>query len=575
MKKNLIFFAISLAATGAFAQATPQILLGVYGQKLSPDGKWIVAESPDAKIIYDRTTEFEDAGFFPDTYFGNGNTFALDGICVGSTMSDEGVVYKSGEMINVQAVKDASFCALNGITSDAKRVCGTISNPDGGRGKVMYVPFYLDMDETGIDGIIHYLPYPDKDFMDDTPQYINAVWISNDGKTILGQVIDGSGMYVYPIVFKENEAGEWTYSFPTESFWNPNKIELPENPGEFEMTPPDAKSYMTPEALAEYETAYNNWITNGYDPDLYPEPTDYMTEEAKAEYQKAKEEYQAAADAYDAKNFAFLDARNQIFDESTPFVQNGFAMNADGSKFAAASQITVPNDDPMAWMPFKTIFETYIFDINEGTYSKVESQYTDIVPTQMFSNGQVLGSTPAQGETPTRSYIFIPGNKDYIAIEKYLEETNPDAAKWIYDNLTAEVMTGYDYETDTYTYETMVLTGHVAASEDFSVIAGGVQTYFFPDEEMASIGYMTYVFEGLNTAVKSVSTDNSIVKVLPNGVLSICGNVSELAIYDLSGRNVLRMAEASGNVATALNNGIYVLSYTDSEGNKVSKKIAF
>lgn len=577
MKKTLLLGAMCLAASGAFAQVAPEILPYLYGQKISPDGKWIVGESPDGEsmVVYDRTTDPEDAGVFSQMYIGNGNTFSLDGTCVGSTWMDEGILINGGEMVFVEAVQGASFCALNGITADAKRICGTISNPDQEPGVMMYVPFYLDMDETGENGEVHYLPHPDKDFVKDTPQYVSAVWISNDGKTIVGQVVDASGMFIYPIVYKENEAGEWAYSLPTEVLWNPNNIELPENPGDFDMEYPQPTAYMTTEEEEAYNEAYNAWIESGYDSALYPEPTDFMSEEDKADYSQALEEYQKASEEYNEKIFAYVDTRNQIYDESVPFLQNGLAMNADGSKFAAASELYVPNDDPMSWMPFKTVYETYVFNTADGSFTKIESKYTDIVPNQLLADGQIIGSTPAQGLTPTCSYVYLPGNDDYLPLEEYLAINNPEAAQWINENLMAEVETDYDPETWEPIYTPMLTTGHISVSDDFSVIAGGVMSYMLPDEEYAEYGYMTYVFDGMRSAVKAISADNASVKALRGGVLVINGVVSDLAVYDFSGRKLFSMNEASGNVNTNLNNGIYVVAYTDKDGNKNSTKVAF
>lgn len=565
-----------MAAAGTYAQMAPEILPYLYGQKVSPDGKWIVGEDAGGSIvIYDRTTGHEEAGVFESVYYGNGNTFALDGTCVGSTWGDEGVIFKDGEMVWVESLEDVEFCGLNGITADAKRICGLISNPVESGDVAMFVPIYIDLGEDGEYGEPHYLPYPDKDFTGSVPQYASATWISNDGKTILGQVVDASGMFIYPIVYKENESGEWSYTLPSESLWNPNGIELPENPGEFEMDRPDPYSYMTPEEVAEYQDAYQDWVNSGYNPDLYPTPEDFMSDEAKAEYDAYYEEYQAAAKIYDAKISAYLEARAQMYDESTPFLQNGMAMNADGTVFAAASDHTVFVEG--SFWPV-SVYETYVFDINAGTFTRIESQYTDIVPNQVLAKGEIIGSTPANGMAimPPLSYVFTPGASDYVPFETYLETTNPEGAEWMKENLMAEIPVSYDPETFEEFYESVLVTGHISASDDFSVVAGGIFSYVLPNEEYAEMGYLTYVFENLKgSSVNSVVADNSSVKALRGGVLVISNTVSDLAVYDLSGRKLFNAASAKGSVNTSLKSGIYVVAYTDMEGNKVAKKVNF
>lgn len=574
MKKALLLGMMCVAAAGTYAQVAPDVLPYLYGQKISPDGKWILGEGTDASIIiYDRTTGPEDAGRYDEVYYGNGNTFALDGTCVGSTWGDEAVIFKDGEMKYVEALEEASFSTLNGITPDGSRVCGLVSNPD--EKGMMYVPIYIDADEDGEYTKVKYLPHPDKDFMNDIPQYVSAVWISNDGNTILGQVVDASGMFIYPIVFKENESGEWSYTLPTASMWNPEGLEIPENPGEFDMTYPDPKSYMTAEDLERYDAAYQAYVDSGWDWNLYPEYTDFMSEEKKAEYDRALAEYQAAAKIFDEKVNKFYNVRNEIYDASVPILQNGFAMNAEGTMFAAASTMTVENDDPMAWMPFKTIYKTYIFDIVSGSVSKIESKYDDVIPNQVLSKGEIIGSNPSMSTT-TLSYVYLQGAEDYVPLEEYLASTNPSANEWITNNLMCEIPVDYDYETGEEIYESILNTGHVSASDDFSVIAGAVFAYMLPDEEYAEMVYMTYVFEDLKgSGVKSIVADNSSVKALRGGVLAISNTVSNLAIYDLSGRKLFNVATAKGKVNTNLKNGIYVIAYTDKEGNKVSKKVNF
>ncbi|MCM1490339.1 MAG: hypothetical protein NC095_05880 [Muribaculum sp.] len=573
MKKSLLFCMMCLTAAGMSAQAVPEVLPYLYGQKVSPDGKWIVGENPEGSIVvFDRTDDPSKAGVFEEVYFGNGNTFAADGTCVGSTYSDEGVIYKDGEMIMVESLSTQKFCALNGITLDGSRICGTLSNPTMEKGGVMFVPFYMDLNETGEYGDPVYLPYPDKDFTGHAPQYVSAVWISNDGKTMLGQVVDDSGMFIYPIVYKADASGEWSYTLPTESLWNPNHLELPEDPGDFNLKYVEPTDYMTAEQQQEYDEAYQNWQASGYDPDLYPNYVDFMSEDERAAYEKAAEEYNEAAATYNEKIQVYLETRNQIYEESVPFLQNGFAMNSDGTKFAAASETYV--DDPSSWWPV-AVYETYVFDIENGTYSKIESKYTDIVPNQVLAGGEIIGSTPASGEI-TLSYVYLPGSSDYVPLEEYLATTNPGVAEWIDNNLMCYVLTDYDWETGEETYSEALNTGHASVSDDFSVIASGLFAYMLPDEELAENVFITYVFADLQTSgVNGVVASNSDVKVMRGGVLSVSNTVSDLAVYDLSGRKLFNLANAKGNVNTNLKHGVYIVTYKDMEGNNQSKKVTF
>lgn len=580
MKKSLLLGMMCAAAAGVFAQTAPQVLPYVYAQKISPDGRWILCESiQDGIAVCDRLAGEDGFVYYTEGAMSNGNVFANDGTCVGSTFyGDMAVIFKDGEMVPVEALADVSFCNLNGISADGLRICGTISNPEMAPGKIMYVPFCIDKDASGEYSQVKYLPYPETDFLGKVPQYVSAVWISNDGKTVLGQVIDASGLAIYPIVYKESASGEWSYSLPSESLLNPNHIELPEDPGDFEMTPPNVKNFMSPENQALYQQALDDWAAGGYQgewPGNHPE--EYMTPEEIEEYNAYVEVYNAYAEQYNAALDAYMEARIQIFNESVLFLQNGFALKADGSKFAIAQEFSYEEEGGDDWWPnIVTEYITYVFDTNDGSFVKYDNTRKDLIPNQILANGEVLGSTPANGEIPTVTYILMPGSTEYISLCDYLASTNPEANQWITDNLTAEVITGYDFETGDYITETMTLSGHAAASEDLSVIASGVMSYYLPDDELAEMGYMTYVLSGLQSGVKAVaSADKSGVKAMRGGVIVVSNTVSNLQIADLSGRVLFNAPEAQGTIDTNINGGIYVVTYTDIEGNKVSKKVCF
>lgn len=576
MKKALLLGMLSVAGAGAYAATTPEILPQFYARYVSIDGKWLTGELPDGStLLYDRTTSPEEAGVFEDVYLGNGNMIALDGTCVGSTYLDESVIFKGTEMIYVDALFDYDFSTLNGITPDGSRVCGAVSDVER---KSMYVPMYMDRDENGEYTEVNVLPHPDKDFTGSNPQYCSATWISEDGRTILGQVVDASGMYIYPIVYRQAASGEWTYSLPSESLWNPNNIVIPEDPGEFEMKVPDVKDFMTAENREKYEADYLAWQQSGYQDDLYPDNhiENYMSAEEYAAYDAYYNEYKDAADIYNAKFSAFLEARAQVYDESSPFIQNACAMNLKGTKFVSTA--AKYERDPLSYFP-KEIYTNYIFDIEAGTFETIDSKYDNVMGHQILANGDILACTPANvymTGLPTVSYAYKQGGDDFIPFEEYLAESNPDAAAWITEDLTADILTGYDDETYEEIYTRMVVSGIVSASDDFTTVAGGVFAFMLPDPEIQEMTYMTYLFTDLEgSGVKAISADNYLVKASRGGILSINGSVSDLGIFDISGRQLFKASKAQGIVNTNVKNGIYVLSYEDKEGNRVSTKIVF
>ena len=76
--------------------------------------------------------------------------------------------------------------SLHSITPDGSRVCGMI----GGGSAYRNLPIYCDIDANGNFSEPQVLPFPDKDFFGSRPQYCSATWMSDDGKTVAGQVKD-------------------------------------------------------------------------------------------------------------------------------------------------------------------------------------------------------------------------------------------------------------------------------------------------------------------------------------------------------------------------------------------------
>lgn len=585
MKKTLLL-GISLVATlASYGQSVgkPLQINEFYAQKISPDGKWLygITESDEGVIVNLETNEYKA---FYQRSLGNGNVLSVNGLAVGSTDdTSQAIIIRDADVIYQPILNQYWYSNINGITSDGTLAVGAVG-ADGSTGGIddvnqTYLPFIAEVDEYGECGNLTILPHPEKDYSGRVPQYSSATWVSDDGKTVLGQLIDYSGMFIHPLVYQQDDAGKWSYVLPAESLINPLHIELPEFPGEFDYSrEPDPLNYMTKEMQEEYIEDMEYWETDedgAYDEENYPGNNldYYMTPEKYAEYLSAMVDYYDYITAYNDEVNAYLEAFYYMVDTSVGFLQNGSAMNRQGTLAAltATSYIETGELEPL------TVYSVYLYDIPNGTLSKIESKYTDIIVGQVLDNGIVLGSTP--NAAYTAAYVYVPGAEDFVPVEEYLMAGNPAAVDWMRENLVHNIMDTGDSGINPYSASTRadtadgipMITGFGVASDDFSVFAGGVPSYLYSTE----VGYMTYVFGDLSTTgIKTITTAGAAaVKPLGNGILSVDGNVYDLSVVDLSGRTVFSKHNAEGLVETGLAHGLYVVIYTDSKGQRLSQKI--
>lgn len=208
------------------------------------------------------------------------------------------------------------------------------------------------------------------------------------------------------------------------------------------------------------------------------------------------------------------------------------ALSSDGTKFAATQAIPgeVDNFD---------IYKIWVFDLENDTYSIIESENPDIVATGILNDGTVYGTFFA---TINISYIKTPGMTDFIDFAEYIIQVDPTAKEWIDENL---MITVNDVTTSGEVVELIMPdTGQVFVSNDLSVIAAGknggdVYSYVFSDLPPLEEG------DGEGDGDASVS---ELEKNL-EGVYKV---------YNLTGVNVLTTSEPSQ--LKKLAKGIYIVN---------------
>ncbi len=219
MKKSLLSLVASFMACMAIADGIyyhPDF----YFDKMSSNGKWLATQTMGTVYIYDRDKdtyyEFIASEDAVSEYYatGIGNCWSDDGILVGS-VNDVDCAYWMDEEWNelpINREENLGLNMANGITPDGSRIVGSVGiSSISIYSEQMIKPVYWDRLPDGSYDMYKELPYPAPDFCGRVPQSISAVCISDDGKTILGQIVDWSGWYIYPIVYQQQADGSWTY----------------------------------------------------------------------------------------------------------------------------------------------------------------------------------------------------------------------------------------------------------------------------------------------------------------------------------------------------------------------------
>ncbi|MCH5226370.1 MAG: hypothetical protein J1F16_00925 [Muribaculaceae bacterium] len=519
MKRHITLGLISLWGALMFAQTAtePVVIYDATARKISSDGKWVACYGSS---IVGYNVQTKQSYSYPGCSIGIGNSVALDGTIVGD-LEDEAVFMKEGSITSPAIFSSYQGTGLNGITPNSTRIVGILRNPvlydyDGDPyddGIIVSVPFYADMSNGNVEKI-NILPYPEKDFLGFVPQNVTAEWISSDGKTILGKITDSYGRFEDPIVYHENSNGEWNYITPTKEFVNPNKIVLPENP--WAMAPPEPKprNYMSNIRYQQYLAAIENALLGG---GTEPNPLDYMTPENAEKYLQDCIDYdnyflehKSELDAYDA-------AYTQILKTSTFFHE--YALNPNGKTFVTVGLLYDEEDTDS---PSKV----YIFNTETGTYQKIESQYSGLKIYQVLSNGTVLAYTGLFTYDILMGYILLPGASDFIPFADYLAQTNPEDALW----LDKTFPNG---------------EGIISASDDLTVVAGGVDVLHAPDPGMfPDSTILSYILPKLKPAgIESIEIEEA------EGVYKV---------YNLMGVKVLQTKDKAE--LKNLDKGIYIIN---------------
>ncbi len=578
MKKTLLFAlgAFLLGSASAHAVPTMELVPGFCGTKVSPDGRYIGSSYLGVILIKDLQTgvvyEYGDGTI--ENSFGHCNAFSKVGTAVGS-MGDVAAIWDGSDFRILDEDSPYSLSYANAITPDGTRVVGDVSNPgnDEGQEGQLLVPVYWDVNPDGTVSDAVILPHPKLDFTGRKPIYVTALSVSENGKTIIGQVMDYSGAVCTPIVYTQDDSGEWSYSEPGAELVNTLNLELPEYPEEIGPGP-DPKDFMTPENLEAYNNAYQEWLDSNYTTE-YPEYGYYMSAEEIEAYNSAATIYNEKAEEFNAKIDAYLSTFREILSCSALFTFNSVVASPDGKKFVIA--VTVQSEE--MWGPDSS-YQIY-FDLEKGTYTEFRSDL-NLSPTTCLNDGTIISSVIPSGyadPTPVASYVKAAGSDSFVAFEDFIAARNPVFGEWMNDNLR------HDYESvDMDTYEPIIVekhlfVGQVRCSDDMNVFLGLVESYGWLDLPAGDMpaDYSSYVIvddqgSGIH-GVRNDSVSDVTVRCIGSGVLRVEGDaVDGLSVYDLSGRLVFVVSDIERDIPTGLNSGVYVVKVS-SNGTSSTIKV--
>ncbi len=564
--------ALSLSAMAVII--TPTTYDNISFRYLSPNGEYAVSDlngkmtimdshslySGEEKYVYgDETTSYS---------CGQGNSISNDGTVVGIVGDDLNAAYwKDGEWYMLDVPDLNMMNMANAITPDGARICGSVGfNAFAAEGdNLMMAPAYWDRDADGGYGECVLLPYPSLDLTGRVPQYVTAIYISEDGHTIAGQVKDGMGMLNYPIVYKQAEDGNWSYTILLEEQFKP-KGELMPFPGEMPAMPVQ-EEYMSEEAFAEYLAAINAFY-NG-ETTVFPEITDYMTPEELARYEADKAAYDEEYAIWWAAFEAFQQMYNEVYETAPNFVFNNVRMTPDGNTYVCTSQVR-DTSDPEAWNP-KTTNVPCTIKIADQTLTEYAYEGQSLLAVSVPNNDVILTATDANG-VPATGYVLNIADKSYVNLYDWLAEKSDFLARWVEETLVKEVS-----KFDPWTGETIEgefrYTGSAYASSDMEYIVFWNGASWDSTYSLMAWGCFINI-PGTKLSVGTVSEDNAVIRFDKSGNLVSSQCLSDVKVYDMSGRLIMSADKATGMFGTPLNSGVYVVRATDTAGNTFSLKVA-
>lgn len=570
------------------AQAqTARMFEGTAFSKFSPDGTWLVENNNGSLNILNAKTgdEYSSADPTGNAMYmvGLGNSVTNSGVLAG-TCGDYAGIWQNGSWTTLPQATGVgtTYNAANAITPDERRIVGILGN-DGtsfGSDGMQAYPVVWTKNDMG-EYECAKLPCPEKDFLGLVPQYITATSISEDGKTIVGQVRDNSGFYVLPIVYRESADGEWSYTIlGEEDVYDKTRLnELPKVPEQPKY--PNVGDYMTQEDVDAYEAAYAKYEEqlNLYYQGIIDEYPDYPMYEDYIGDQERKDAYVAALKKYQEDQQAYMDAytayQNKLAEITTKcdFVQNALYVSGNGRYVGATLEDRATGD---SWSGSNVNYIGY-FDLQAAEPSFVRcTAGGDYLLTSVLNDATMFVGTPAK-EYTRNTFVVRHGesSNQMLTLPQYVSERSEEMSKWIVDNNSYDVtIWGYDdnwepYEKDVITDS--LVTGTVMTNSDGTLIVSYYTDQFSSNQQARTLSYVVDLntTTGIGTAVAD-RQKKTFGATLSGHSIVAGADTDKMEVYDMEGRKL--NADANQKTVT-VGSGVYVVRTTGKNGQNDSRKV--
>lgn len=538
---------------------------------VSDNGRFLISENNGTTIIRDREA---DAVFSygSNMVVGLGNAISNTGIAVGSSDNfTNPCFWQDGEWIFLNHdVQSPSIAMANAVTPDGHRIVGSIDcRSITGKAEPMVSPVVWTWDESAGDYRFEMLPEPATDITGCAPQQVSATFISDDGKTVLGQVTDYRGMIEYQVVFNEGDDGVWTCRTSgtermqkEDAVWPP----YPDRP-----VLPKAVNYLSEGELQAWDNAYQAYLDSleivpltGKNPRM-PYYDDFL-DEHKAEFEEAMKDYEEKNESYLTDLYAFFDAYNANLTKHR-FEFNSHRLSGNGAFYAC--NLVYPDPAPVDPDNVPTFFSPVLYALTGDEDSRL------VIDESMGLYGLSNDGTMFVATPRSTSYAYsrlpyvIPPGGEPMRYTAWLRECSPQAYEWLVDNMSY----GLDgEEADEILADGLaLLAGTVRINSDASKII----SYILEPETNRYVSY----FIDLNAESDGVKGHESVgalgaYYVADKAAIVLTGDVDRVDIYDMAGRHVYGEDAPSPTIGLRgiAGAGVYVVRVAGG-GTVVSRKI--
>ncbi len=575
--------AMSASATGL---TQPLILPGANVNHVSPDGRYAASCYYGQTVVMDlennKTWNFESDLGVEYSLGREGSSMSNVGIFAGSTTGSDAAYLdiKNGKWTQLRTPNPGNFGAF-GISLDASMIVGYIGNyPENidlnEEDNTSSIPAFWSRKSDGTYGDPTVLPYPEFDFANRRPQHIIAGWVSTDGNTIIGQMVDGFGAQCEPLRWTKKD-GKWEYTILGEDLLNPNKVKFPTY---YKAPYFDPTDYMTAAELAAYEKAYDEYVMNGYI-GTAPEYQDFMTPEEIEAQQKAYDTYMELYMKWDNMFNEWQQAYFDCLDNSPNYKQNQYYFNGTQAIYNATAVYENPDAGPMEY-PYIEAAEIVSFDTATGAVS----YFTEGTPSAstLSNDGDILAFI--YDDNGNKNALIIPAGKTApVEIAEWLKGINAEYPDWIKENMShtfVEYNEVLDPVSGEFKFEEVeverVLTGMPISCGTLNLLSLCVDaTWSQPDDEYYA--YYSYLLPlNINASIEGITSSNSAMldlEALRGGIVRVKGDARSLRVYDLQGRMMFESLNPEAETATGVAQGMYLVKAEAADGTETVVKAIF